>query len=461
MAPFRLARPRIVTYFFLEGALIFAVLYGLAVLTPMVNPPAAPTSFLVPVLLSGVAFTGLLFLTQWGTPGDQASLVSEIVVFSVLSLLLGAVSVGAIWLFSEENRPFSTFVGAGAVTVPVAVALWRWVSVRFAVLNATRENVLIVGAGETAQQVCRMINGDFRTEYAVLGFADETDERIGTVLSMGSRIQTDFGQLAEYAAQRADRVIVALDEKRGKLPVRQLMELRLRGLEIEDATSFVERVSGKISVESMLPSWLIFSEGFRTSPMRSFIKRSADIVMSIALLALTSPLMLLTPLAIRLNSPGPTLYRQKRLGMNGDEIEVLKFRSMHHDAEGASGPTWARENDPRVTFVGRIIRTLRIDELPQLFNILRGEMSFIGPRPERAHFVFQLEQRLPYYTLRMTVRPGLSGWAQVEYGYGATEEDALEKLKYDLYYIKNANILFDLWIVLKTIKVVLSGHGAR
>lgn len=461
MAPFRLARPRIITYFLLEGALIFAVLYGLAVLTPLVNPLAAQTDFLVPVLLSGVAFTSLLLLTQWGTPGDQASLVSEIVVFSVLSLLSGALAVGAIWLFSEENRVFSTFVGAGAVAVPVAVALWRWISVRFAMLNATRENVLIVGTGETAQQVCRMIHGEFRTEYALLGFADETDERIGTVLSMGSRVQTDFRRLSEYAAPRVDRVIVALDEKRGKLPVRQLMELRLRGVEIEDATSFVERVCGKISVESMLPSWLIFSEGFRTSPMRSFLKRSADIVMSIALLTLTAPLMFLMPLAIRLNSSGPTLYRQKRLGMNGNEFELLKFRSMFLDAEGDSGPTWARENDPRVTLVGRVIRTLRIDELPQLFNILRGEMSFVGPRPERVHFILQLERRLPYYTLRMTVRPGLSGWAQVEYGYGATEEDALEKLKYDLYYIKNANLLFDLWIVLKTIKVVLSGRGAR
>jgi len=461
MAPFRLARPRIITYFFLEGALIFAVLYGLAVLTPLVSPPTVPTSFLVPVLLSGVAFTGLLLLTQWGTPGDQASLASEIVVFSALSLMLGAASVTAIWLFSEQNRPFLTFVGAGAVAVPVAVALWRWVSVRFAVLNATRENVLIVGTGENAQQVCRMIHNEFRTEYALLGFASETDARVGDVLSMGSRVQTDFDQLMEYAAPRADRVIVALDEKRGKLPVRQLMELRLRGLEIEDATSFIERVCGKISVESMLPSWLIFSEGFRTSPMRSFLKRSADVVTSTALLALTSPLMVLTPIAIRLNSSGPVLYRQKRLGMNGIEFDMLKFRSMHHDAEGASGPTWASKRDPRVTFTGRIMRVLRIDELPQLFNILRGEMSFIGPRPERAHFVYQLEQRLPYYTLRMTVRPGLSGWAQVEYGYGATEEDALEKLKYDLYYIKNANLLFDLWITLKTIKVVLSGHGAR
>jgi len=461
MAPFRFARPRIITYFFLEGGLIFAVLYGLGLLTPRISPPSDQIDFFIPVLLVGTAFSGLLLLTQLGTPGDQANLASEIVVFSVLSLMLGTLAVGAIWLFFEERKPFSMFVGAGAVAVPVAVALWRWMSVRFSMLNATRENVLIVGTGQTAQQICRMINGDFRTEYAVVGFADETDARVGTSLSMGSRIQTDFDRLPDFAAQRADRVIVALDEKRGKLPVRQLMELRLRGLEIEEATSFVERVSGKISVESMLPSWLIFSEGFRTSPLRLFLKRSADIVLSVTLLIMAGPLMLLTAVLIRLDSSGPTLYRQARLGMNGNEYEVLKFRSMFQDAETASGPMWASENDPRVSRIGRLIRVLRVDELPQLFNILRGEMSFVGPRPERAHFIRQLERRLPYYTLRMTVRPGLTGWAQVEYGYGATEEDSLEKLKYDLYYIKNANLLFDLWIVLKTVKVVLSGRGAR
>ena len=461
MAPFRLARPRILTYFLLEGGLIFAVLYGLALLTPIVMPSIAGTSLGNSVIFFGLAFTGLLLLTQWGTPGDQANLVSEIVVFSVLSLVLGVATLGGIWLFMDEKRPFAAFVGAGAIAVPVAVSLWRWASVRFSVLNTTREHVLILGTGQTAQQVCRLIRSSFTSEYALLGFADESDERIGTVLAMGSRIQTDFLALPNYAASRADRIIVALDEKRGKLPVRQLMELRLRGLEIEDATSFVERVCGKIAVESMLPSWLIFSEGFRTSPLRSFLKRAADLVLSMTLLIFALPLMVLTAILIRLDSAGPMLYRQQRLGMNGVEFEVMKFRSMRQDAEGASGPTWASENDPRVTRIGRIIRTLRIDELPQLINILRGEMSFVGPRPERAHFIRQLERRLPYYTLRMTVRPGLTGWAQTEYGYGATEEDSLEKLKFDLYYIKNANLLFDLWIVLKTIKVVLSGHGAR
>jgi exopolysaccharide biosynthesis polyprenyl glycosylphosphotransferase len=211
----------------------------------------------------------------------------------------------------------------------------------------------------------------------------------------------------------------------------------------------------------MLPSWLIYSEGFKVSTMRTFLKRVTDLSHSIVLLIVSAPIMLLTAILVKLESRGPVLYRQARLGRYGEEFQVLKFRSMRQDAEKKSGPTWAQENDPRVTRVGRIIRKLRIDELPQLINVLRGEMSFVGPRPERAHFVRQLEEKIPYFGLRMTMRPGITGWAQVEHGYGASDEDALEKLKYDLFYIKNNNLLLDLLIVLKTIKVVLLGSGAR
>ena len=224
---------------------------------------------------------------------------------------------------------------------------------------------------------------------------------------------------------------------------------------------FFERISGKIAVETMLPSWLIFSEGFKTSAIRSVIKRAMDLAHALVLLILTSPLMLVTSILIKLTSRGPVLYRQARMGKGGHEFDVLKFRSMVIDAEDRSGPTFAKEFDPRVTLMGRLMRPLRIDELPQLINVLRGEMSFVGPRPERKHFVRRLEEKIPYFGLRLTVRPGLTGWAQVEYRYGATDEDSLEKLKYDLYYIKNANVLFDLWIVVKTIKVVLLGSGAR
>jgi sugar transferase (PEP-CTERM system associated) len=281
------------------------------------------------------------------------------------------------------------------------------------------------------------------------------------VLAMGVRIQTDFRSLSQYCPRRADRILVALDEKRGKLPLEPLMELRLAGLEIEDTTSFIERTSGRLAVETMLPSWLIFSDGFKTSPIRLAAKRMMDLLLSLILLVVSAPVVLVTAVLIRLDSRGPVFYRQKRMGSGGREFQLLKFRSMVQDAEGRSGPTWARADDPRITRVGRLLRNLRIDEIPQLINVFRGEMSFVGPRPERRHFVEQLERRIPYYRLRMSARPGITGWAQVQYRYGASEEDAVEKLKYDLYYIKNCNALFDLWIALKTIKVVLMGSGAR
>ena len=289
----------------------------------------------------------------------------------------------------------------------------------------------------------------------------EDESRLGTMLAMGARIQTDYARLPEYASARVDRVIVALDEKRGRLPLIELMELRLRGIAIEESTTFIERASGRIAVETMLPSWLIYSEGFKTSALRSFLKRVADISFSVILLILTLPLLLFTAMLVKLDSRGPVLYRQARLGLGGGEFFVLKFRSMRQDAESASGPKWAEKFDARVTRVGRVIRALRIDELPQLVNVLRGEMSFVGPRPEREHFVRGLKDKIPYYGLRTIVRPGITGWAQVEYGYGATEDDAMEKLKYDLFYIKNNNLFFDLWIVMKTVKVVLLGNGAR
>ena len=295
----------------------------------------------------------------------------------------------------------------------------------------------------------------------MVGFATDDPSEVGRVLSMGTRVISDYDTLGQFGMLHADRVIVALEEKRGKLPLEPLMQLRLNGVAIEEATTFTERTSGKIAVETLLPSWLIFSDGFRTSTLRAWVKRTIDVVLSLLHIVVAAPLMLATALAIRLESPGPVLYRQTRIGRNGKEFALLKFRSMVDQAERLSGPTWAQEDDPRITRVGWLIRRFRIDELPQLFNVLRGHMSFVGPRPERGHFVRDLEHQIPYYGLRMTVRPGITGWAQVQYPYGASVDDAREKLKYDLYYIKNGDVLFDLWIVLKTVRVVLLRRGAR
>ncbi len=459
MAPFRIAKPRFLAYFVFEGGLIFAVLYGLAHMTHLSVQgqlgPDLPNS----VFLVGGLFSVLLLITHLS---DQATLRREILLFSTISFILGLVAFAGLWvIFPGQARTTGLLLLEGAVAVPVVVAIWRLLSVRVAALNVTRERLLIVGTGETARGVARGIHTNHGTEYSVVGFADEDQSRLGQVLAMGARIQCDFDSLATYSPGRCDRIIVALDEKRGKFPVRQLMALRLLGVEIEEATSFFERVSGKIAVETMLPSWLIFSDGFKTSALKSALKRLTDVIFSVGMIIATAPLMAFTAVLIKLDSRGPVLYRQDRVGRNGQEFKVMKFRSMRQDAEAKSGPTWAAVNDTRVTRVGKVIRKIRVDELPQLWNVLRGDMSFVGPRPERGHFVNKLVEKIPYYQLRMTVRPGLTGWAQVEFPYGASEEDALEKLKYDLYYIKNNNLVLDLWIVMKTVKVVLMGSGAR
>jgi sugar transferase (PEP-CTERM system associated) len=461
MGPFRIARPRYLAYFALELGLVLGVVWGLGWLTLLWSQGASSPVPGLPVVVVSAMFCVVLFSAQSVNLGDDGGIAREIVVISVMSLILGALGFATAWvIFGSQGGKFPALLALeGSIAVPIVVAVWRWLSIRLNLFRAVRERVLILGTGETARQVCRWIVGNHSSEYAVLGFAAESAGREGTILAMGARIQTDFDSLARFCTGRIERVIVAIDEKRGRLPVRQLMEARLHGIEIEDATSFFERISGKIAVETLLPSWLIFSEGFKSTRLRMILKRVVDIVFSVGLLVVTAPLMLLTAIAIRLDSRGPVLYRQPRLGRDGHEFDVLKFRSMRQDAESESGPTWTSHRDPRITLVGRLIRPLRVDELPQLINVLRGEMSFVGPRPERAHFVHQLEEVIPYYGLRMTVRPGITGWAQVEYGYGASREEALEKLKYDLYYIKNSNLLLDLWIVLKTAKVVLFGKG--
>jgi len=257
-----------------------------------------------------------------------------------------------------------------------------------------------------------------------------------------------------------DRIIVALDERRRKLPIEQLLFCRLKGIQVDDGMAFTEEFAGKLSVEHLYPSSLIFSNGYIKSAFFKKVKRYSDVVASAAALFFSFPFCLLISLAIKLDSRGPVLYRQERVGEDGKTFDLLKFRSMRIDAE-ENGPVWAESNDQRITRVGRMIRKLRLDEIPQMINVLRGEMSFVGPRPERPFFIEQLKEEIPFYSLRHIVKPGITGWAQIRYSYGASKEDALEKLKYDLYYVKHMSTSFDLMIILETIKIALMGKGAR
>ena len=271
----------------------------------------------------------------------------------------------------------------------------------------------------------------------------------------------DLQQISSICQKtRVDRIVVAVDERRGKLPMDQLLACRLKGIRVDDGIAFTEELCGKISVESLYPSALIFSNGFKRSFIIKKLKRWMDAFLSLVGLFIFSPLGLIISIAICLESKGSIFYRQERVGEDGKTFNLLKFRSMRVNAEEKE-PVWAAINDSRVTRVGKVMRKMRLDELPQVINVLRGEMSFVGPRPERPFFTEKLMKGIPFYSLRHSVKPGITGWAQICYPYGASQEDALEKLKYDLYYIKHMSPLMDTMIIMETLKTVLRGTGAR
>jgi sugar transferase (PEP-CTERM system associated) len=295
--------------------------------------------------------------------------------------------------------------------------------------------------------------------YRLVGFVKERDDVPAVRQHDILGTPEDIDRIIH--SRHVDRIVVGLTDRRGRLPIEQLLRAKLSGVRVEDATTTYERLTGKILIDDLKPSWLIFSDGFRASRGTRFIKRMLDLALSILLGLLTLPLMVLTAIAVKLDSAGPAVYSQERVGENGRVFNIFKFRSMRADAEEDGQPVWAREKDDRVTRIGRLIRLTRLDELPQLWNVMRGDMSFVGPRPERPFFVEQLAREIPFYMQRHAVKPGITGWAQVKYRYGSTVEDAMEKLRYDLYYIKHLSIVFDLTIVLDTVKVILFGKGAQ
>jgi sugar transferase (PEP-CTERM system associated) len=325
-----------------------------------------------------------------------------------------------------------------------------------------RERVLILGSGDQAIELARATLERRDAGFQIVGFVDDKPDLVGkslinpTVLGLTS----DISNLVEL--HQVDRIVVAVADRRGKFPTEELLNLSLSGrIAVEESARYYERLTGKIASEMLRPSWLIFSRRSRFSDFDYHVRRVVNAGLAAAGLLLSLPLMLLTAIAVKLDSPGPVLYVQERVGKNGRRFKIIKFRSMRVGAEATSGPVWAEEDDPRITRVGRIIRKLRLDELPQFINVLRGDMNFVGPRPERPTFVDQLSAIVPYYSQRHVVKPGVTGWAQIKYPYGASVEDAIEKLRYDLYYIKNQSLLLDATIVFETIKIVLFGRGGR
>jgi sugar transferase (PEP-CTERM system associated) len=324
------------------------------------------------------------------------------------------------------------------------------------------ERVIILGAGELAGNILREIQKRRDINYDIRYVLDQKKEGEAIHSFEGIPIRYGFDRLYELAEyEEVSDIIVALDQKRGVMPYEELLNCKVRGININDGESFYERITGKLLVEKISPSWLIFSDGFVKSDLSRAIKRLIGLTLSSVMLITLSPFLILVALLIKLDSPGPILFFQERVGEFGKIFTLHKFRSMKTDAEKESGPVWATEDDPRITRVGKIIRKLRIDELPQLWDVFRGDMSFVGPRPERQFFVEKLRNTIPYYNERFSVKPGVTGWAQIMYPYGATDKDALEKLKYDLFYIKNMSLAFDLMVIFHTVKIVLLSRGAR
>jgi sugar transferase (PEP-CTERM system associated) len=358
-------------------------------------------------------------------------------------------------------------IGRGVFTfaaffVMIGVIGWRVVFEFLSRRARPRERLLLVGTSPAAISLAKeLFERRHELGVEIVGFIDPDPARIGAPILNPGVVGTIEDIPSIVRARGVDRVVVSLADARGKLPMDKLLEMKLDGVTFDHLASVYEDYTGKIAVENLRPSWLIFSDGFKKSRVLSASKRGSDILIALIGLVLATPIGLLVAAAIKITSRGPVFYHQARVGQQGRVFTVHKFRSMRQDAEAATGPVWAsKSGDPRVIPIGRMLRRSRLDELPQLWNVLLGDMSFVGPRPERPEFVAELTKQIPFYGQRHIVRPGLTGWAQVRYTYGASTEDALQKLQYDLFYIKNLSIALDLFIMGETIKTVVLQRGA-
>ena len=437
--------------------LFFAILFGYMVLYP--GGSAALVSSVpgaLAIVLTMVILTGALGLYRNNPPDRFWPVVSRVMVAFLVVL------PGLHWIFYQ--------LPDGSVCVPclagtmllgfggkLAIFLFSRVS------PLTHHRVMILGVGSDAVAVKETLDKSRIRGLSIVGFySPYADHAVDSSLPAG-KILPSSQSIGETTGQHnVSEIVIAMRERRGgALPLTELLNCKLRGVKVTDLSSFFEKHRSRVQIDLLRESWFIFGDGFRQGKVRMVVKRTFDIVASGALLVLSLPVMLLAALAIKFDSPGPTIYRQERVGLAGRTFNIFKFRSMRADAEKDGKPQWAQTGDSRVTKVGRFMRLTRIDELPQLFNVLAGQMSLVGPRPERPYFVEQLVTQVPFYAARHSVKPGVTGWAQVRHKYGASVDDAVDKLEYDLYYVKNHRLLFDMLILFYSVRVVLMAQGSR
>ena len=387
--------------------------------------------------------------------------MAGIVLRITVGVSVGGLLTGLLLGLSPADRMSPKYLMAAIAVAWLLVILVRTVARGLIDQDVFKQRILVIGAGVNAARILDLRRREDQRGFKVAGFVPIPDE---TIRIRADRVIKETGSLAEIAAiHEIEEIVVAMDERRGQFPLKELLQCRLAGLNVTELITFLERETGKVYLTMLSPSWMIFGGGFRRSAMRLFSERSFDLIASLILLVLAFPFILLVALAIKLEDGlrAPMFYSQPRVGQGGRVFKVRKFRSMRVDAEKDGQARWAVTNDKRITRVGSIIRKARLDELPQLLNVFRGDMSFVGPRPERPEFVQHLADTIPYYSERHSVKPGITGWAQLCYPYGASEQDALEKLQYDLYYVKHHSLVFDLLILLQTAEVILFGKGAR
>lgn len=451
----------------LEACLFFLLLLALTLLHLGDSGIASITQSLDLVDLALICAAFLLMLTALGIYNRDAVnqfgvLLQRSVIFLFVIVFLGLMA----WMVDDlvPNLNLSSYISLFALVTGlnfVAVMTTRLAFLSFPKLDGFKHRVLVLGSGHLGHRIDSYLVGEGDSTLHRVGYIslDELD-RPESDGSSGEAVSSvvDLRKLAHDL--KADEIVIASREWRG-LPVWELLDCKMSGVRITDYLSFWERETGQIDLDEVKPGWLALSDGFRVGLPRRIMKRMFDIFLSLIFLTLTFPLLAVTALLIKLESSGPIFYRQKRVGRQGRVFNVIKFRSMYNDAERDGQPKWAKRTDPRITFVGHFIRRSRIDEIPQILNVLLGHMSFVGPRPERPYFVRELHEQIPLYNIRHNVRPGITGWAQVNYPYGASVEDARRKLSYDIYYVKNCGLFLDLVIILQTVRVVLSGDGAR
>ncbi len=447
-----------------------------------------PILISVDVVLSAVAICAGFFLRFWQHPSAddfvrfgaaKVALFSLVVVFSSFfvefyndrnmekkEVVIRGLTAFVISFFILSSLYYMMPVvmfGRGILVLSLAAfallqIVWHIsVQISFSLPRFTNR-ILILGTGPLATHMGRVI-ASMGNQYVLAGYFSCADGPADAPLS--SIIGNGEGLIETAHRQKAHKIVVSLSERRGSFPLRDVLDCKLGGIEVVDAPSFYEQATGKLLIENITPSWFIFSDGFRITTVKLLCKRALDLVFVAMVLIPALPLIPLIALFIKLDSKGPVFFKQVRVGRHGDNFTLYKFRTMRNDAEDGTGAVWSQKNDPRITRLGKFLRISRLDEIPQLYNVLMGEMSLVGPRPERPEFVEKLKEVIPYYGERHTIKPGITGWAQIKYPYGASVEDSIEKLRYDLFYIKNFSASLDLLVILETVKVILSGRGGR